>query len=167
MNSDPIFDSFFGHLAETDRVISGATHWDLVRTENQAYNRLLTENISLQLRYQDLSDRYSSHVNQYLVCCDFDDANHPLNSRSPTPDSDPPALSDLSSPSAIGGTSFQHPGPSILERVMAAIGKAREHASTDQPNTNPSRCSESEAGLERAEKLPSVLESPKAKDAAD
>ncbi|KAF9559179.1 hypothetical protein CPC08DRAFT_709083 [Agrocybe pediades] len=166
MNSDPIFNSFFGHLAETDRIIAAATHWDLVRSENQAYNRLLTENFSLQLRYQDLSDRYSSHVNRYVVRCDFDDANHPLNSRSPTPDSDPPAL-DLHSPSATGGVSSQHPGPSVLERVVAAIEKARERTSTDQPNTNKSKCLESEAGLEKAEKQPSLSECPKAEDAAD
>ncbi|KAF9565463.1 hypothetical protein CPC08DRAFT_720541 [Agrocybe pediades] len=127
---DPL--NIFGPLSDRELIIAGATHWDLVRAENQAYDALRTAYFRLQIRHQVLIDHYSSHVN---ACSGrrskYNDADHPfdhpLNSRRPTPEP------ELPSPLAIGDASANTEvveRPSILEQATAAIEKARAAKNT-------------------------------------
>ncbi|KAF9555021.1 hypothetical protein CPC08DRAFT_726705 [Agrocybe pediades] len=119
---DPL--NIFGPLSDRELIIAGATHWDLVRAKNQAYDVLRTAYFRLQIHHQVLIDHYSSHVN---ACSgqrsEYNDADHsfdhPLNSQRPTPEP------ELPSPPAIGDANTEViEQPSILERVTAAIEKA-------------------------------------------
>ncbi|KAF9555174.1 hypothetical protein CPC08DRAFT_766131 [Agrocybe pediades] len=140
--NDPIFDFLAEPLSNKDQTIADATHWDLIRTENKAYDSLCTDHMCLLLRYQDLSDRYSSlvmkqrtaprNVPGYAVQCDCK-SNHNLDSRQPTPNPVPASpqmhpSSDAPCPSSTvaldGKLDNAVQQPTILERVVAAVAKA-------------------------------------------